>query len=145
MKLSEILRNIRPGEQWYLVGDDYAGLTWLDSTTKPTEAEIESARSDLLRLKRNKEVKAEAQRRIEIIVPQSLQLRALAKAIALIKKLADGAISPGEAEELQALQDLDSQQLQPIRDASGLIEQEIATLPNEAVNNYDVITNPLWP
>ena len=40
--IARCLEKLRPGEQWKLDGDDYAGLTWLDSTPKPTLAEIES-------------------------------------------------------------------------------------------------------
>jgi hypothetical protein len=32
-----------PGAQWTLNGDSYDGLTWLDSTTKPTQAELDAA------------------------------------------------------------------------------------------------------
>jgi hypothetical protein len=28
--------------QWTLDGDDYSGLTWLDSTPKPTQAELDA-------------------------------------------------------------------------------------------------------
>jgi len=30
------------GTQWTLDGDDYSGLTWLDSTPKPTQAELDA-------------------------------------------------------------------------------------------------------
>jgi hypothetical protein len=30
------------GKQWSLDGDDYAGLTWLDTTPKPTKAELDA-------------------------------------------------------------------------------------------------------
>jgi hypothetical protein len=29
------------GKQWTLEGDNYDGLTWLDSTPKPTQAELD--------------------------------------------------------------------------------------------------------
>ena len=32
-----------PGAQWTLNGDNYDGLTWLDSTKKPTQAELDAA------------------------------------------------------------------------------------------------------
>jgi len=32
-----------PGSEWILDGDDYAGLTWLSDTPKPTEQEITDA------------------------------------------------------------------------------------------------------
>ena len=31
-----------PGTQWTLDGDTYDGLTWLDSTPKPTQAELDA-------------------------------------------------------------------------------------------------------
>ena len=43
MNIPMILNYLRPGEQWSLDGDDYAGLTWLDETTKPTEPQIVAA------------------------------------------------------------------------------------------------------
>jgi len=35
-----ILTSNYPNAQWTLSGDDYEGLTWLDSTPKPTQAEL---------------------------------------------------------------------------------------------------------
>lgn len=32
-----------PGSQWTLDGDEYAGLTWLSDTPKPTQAELDAA------------------------------------------------------------------------------------------------------
>ena len=32
-----------PGAQWSLEGDTYDGLVWLDSTLKPTQAELDAA------------------------------------------------------------------------------------------------------
>ena len=31
-----------PGKQWTLEGDNYDGLTWLDSTSKPTQAQLDA-------------------------------------------------------------------------------------------------------
>jgi hypothetical protein len=42
-----VLTAIRPGAQWTLDGDDYAGLTWLDDSPKPTQAELDAAWSDV--------------------------------------------------------------------------------------------------
>jgi hypothetical protein len=39
MNLPAVLRTIRPGDEWSLNGNDYAGLTWLSATEKPTEQE----------------------------------------------------------------------------------------------------------
>mgnify|MGYP003300870196 CR=1 FL=1 len=42
------LHVLKPKAQWTLLGDDYTGLTWLDSgQTKPTETEINSKISEL--------------------------------------------------------------------------------------------------
>jgi hypothetical protein len=43
MDLVATLSAIRPGAQWTLDGDDYAGLTWLDDSTPPTQAECDAA------------------------------------------------------------------------------------------------------
>lgn len=32
-----------PGAQWTMDGDEYAGLNWLDSSPKPTQAELDAA------------------------------------------------------------------------------------------------------
>jgi len=34
------LTHSHPGSEWTLDGDDYAGLTWLSDTPKPTEQEL---------------------------------------------------------------------------------------------------------
>jgi hypothetical protein len=38
-----VLNAIRPGAQWSLNGDDYAGLTWLDDSPKPTKKTLDDA------------------------------------------------------------------------------------------------------
>jgi hypothetical protein len=38
-----ILTENYAGAQWTLDGDTYEGLTWLDSTPKPTQAELDAA------------------------------------------------------------------------------------------------------
>jgi hypothetical protein len=40
---SAVLVATRPNAQWTLDGDDYSGLTWLDETPKPTQAELDAA------------------------------------------------------------------------------------------------------
>jgi len=37
------LTHSHPDSEWILNGDDYAGLTWLSDTPKPTEQEITDA------------------------------------------------------------------------------------------------------
>jgi hypothetical protein len=34
---------IRPGAQWTLVDNDYASLTWLDDSPKPSQEELDGA------------------------------------------------------------------------------------------------------
>jgi len=38
-----VLTDIRPGAQWTLDGNDYAGLTWLDDSPKPTKKTLDDA------------------------------------------------------------------------------------------------------
>jgi hypothetical protein len=38
-----VLTEIRPGAQWTLDGHDYAGLTWLDDSPKPTKKTLDDA------------------------------------------------------------------------------------------------------
>jgi len=38
-----VLAAIRPGAQWTLDGDDYAGLTWLDDSPKPRKKTLDDA------------------------------------------------------------------------------------------------------
>jgi hypothetical protein len=38
-----VLNAIRPGTQWTLAGDTYAGLTWLDDSPKPTKKTLDDA------------------------------------------------------------------------------------------------------
>ena len=41
--LTVALKHLRPNDSWSLNGDNYAGLTWLSDTLKPTEQEITDA------------------------------------------------------------------------------------------------------
>ena len=38
-----VLEAIRPGAAWTLDGDDYAGLTWLDDSPKPSKKTLDDA------------------------------------------------------------------------------------------------------
>jgi hypothetical protein len=38
-----VLTAIRPGALWSLDGDEYAGLTWLDDSPKPTKKTLDDA------------------------------------------------------------------------------------------------------
>ena len=45
MDIPSVLMYLRPGTFWSVDGDqsDYANLTWLDDSPKPTQAELEAA------------------------------------------------------------------------------------------------------
>ena len=43
MDIPSVLEAIRPNARWTLDGDDYAGLTWLDDSPKPTKKECDDA------------------------------------------------------------------------------------------------------
>ena len=46
--VTEALQALKPGAQWTLNGNDYTGLTWLDTKqTQPTETEVNSKISSL--------------------------------------------------------------------------------------------------
>ena len=38
----DALCSLKTGAEWSWVGTDYSGLTWTDSSTKPTESEIDA-------------------------------------------------------------------------------------------------------
>jgi len=42
MDIATILSTNYIGSEWILDGDDYAGLTWLSETPKPTKKQLES-------------------------------------------------------------------------------------------------------
>ena len=60
--IGNVISILRPGEEFVLYGDNYAGLDWRSSTTKPTETELNNKVSEmnaaepmrLLREERNK-------------------------------------------------------------------------------------------
>ena len=46
--ITHAIQALKPGAQWSLSGEDYSGLTWLDSSqTQPTETEVNSKISEL--------------------------------------------------------------------------------------------------
>lgn len=47
MNIPEILTRKYPGAEWSLVGTEYQGLEWLDSSPKPTKEQLEMAWQDL--------------------------------------------------------------------------------------------------
>ena len=43
----DALCSLKTGAEWSWQGTDYSGLTWLDSSTKPTESEIDAEHTRL--------------------------------------------------------------------------------------------------
>ena len=38
--ITHALQALKPNTEWFLDGDDYSGLTWLDSEQQPTKTEV---------------------------------------------------------------------------------------------------------
>jgi hypothetical protein len=51
-----ILAKKYAGQEWTLDGDDYAGLTWLSNTSKPTKMELDALWDEV-----KSQIKAEAE------------------------------------------------------------------------------------
>ena len=63
--IAQALQSLRPGAQWVLRGDEYAGLEWLDEVqTQPTEAEVAAEVTRLINQKPFDECKAKAKQLI---------------------------------------------------------------------------------
>jgi len=60
MDIAQILSRKFEGAEWTLDGDDYAGLTWLSDTKKPTKAALEKLWPVV-----QQEIEAEKQARVE--------------------------------------------------------------------------------
>ena len=60
----EALHSLKPGAEWVLTGEDYSGLTWLDSEQQPTKTEVTDKIAELdaaepmrlLRIERDKKI-----------------------------------------------------------------------------------------
>ena len=63
--IAQAIQSLRPGAQWFVQGNTYEGLEWLDTTqTKPTEAEVNAEVARLEAEAPLKATKEEAKRRI---------------------------------------------------------------------------------
>ena len=61
------LQELKPGAEWTLNGEDYSGLTWLDSKqTQPTETEVNSKISALDSAEAMRLLRIERDRRIKL-------------------------------------------------------------------------------
>ena len=72
MDIAVILSRRYAGSLWVLDGDDYAGLTWLSDTVKPTEAALSKVWVSV-----QDEIAAEAQARLDAKASTIDKLKAL--------------------------------------------------------------------
>ena len=72
MDIGKILSRRYPEAEWTLNGDDYAGLTWLSGTAKPTEAALSKVWASV-----QDEIAAEAQARLDAKASTIDKLKAL--------------------------------------------------------------------
>jgi hypothetical protein len=72
MDISTILTRRYEGAEWTLNGDEYAGLTWLSDTTKPTLKTLEGLWADV-----EAEIAAEAQSKVDAKASAVAKLQAL--------------------------------------------------------------------
>ena len=54
-----------PGKAWYMDGVEYAGITWLDETPKPTKSELDQAWPAVRHQLEVDAIRAERQRRYQ--------------------------------------------------------------------------------
>jgi len=72
MDIPMILSKRYEGSEWTLDGDNYAGLTWLSDTPKPTEAALSKVWASV-----QAEIAAEEQARVDAKVSAIAKLQAL--------------------------------------------------------------------
>ena len=72
MDITTILLRKFEGSEWTLSGDDYAGLTWLSDTPKPTKKALEALWPDV-----QTEIAAEAQAKVDAKASAVAKLQAL--------------------------------------------------------------------
>ena len=58
------LAALRPGEEWKWSGDEYSSLTWLDSTSKPSEADITTKYNELVAAEPMTELRRQRDRKL---------------------------------------------------------------------------------
>jgi hypothetical protein len=76
-----ILTRKYPGQEWVLNGDDYAGLTWLSDTDKPSKAELDGLWETV-----QEEIAAEAQAKLDAKASAVSKLEALGLSVDEIKE-----------------------------------------------------------
>ena len=80
MDIPRILSSKYAGSEWILNGDDYAGLTWLSDTPKPTEAALRKVWASV-----QAEIAAEAQSRLDAKASTIDKLKALGLTVEEVK------------------------------------------------------------
>lgn len=81
MDIPAILTRKFKDTEWTINGDDYAGLTWLSDTPKPTKAELEVLWPEV-----QSEIAAEAQAKIDAKASAVAKLEALGLSVEEIKE-----------------------------------------------------------
>ena len=61
---TKALLSLKPNTEWTWVGTDYSGLQWLDSSTKPTESEIDAEVTRLTNTEPMRLLRVERDRRL---------------------------------------------------------------------------------
>lgn len=80
MKITDILLTNYPGTEWVLTGNEYKGLDWLDSSPKPTEAELEAQWPEV-----QSKIAAQEQARIDAKASAIAKLEALGLTLAEVE------------------------------------------------------------
>ena len=60
----EALSSLKPNTEWTWTGTEYSGLNWLDSSTKPTESEIDAEVTRLTNAEPMRLLRVERDRRL---------------------------------------------------------------------------------
>lgn len=81
MDISTILTRRYPESEWILDGENYSGLTWLSSTTKPTEKALQKLWSSV-----QAEIAAEAQAKLDAKASAISKLEALGLTVGEIQE-----------------------------------------------------------
>ena len=61
---TEALLSLKPNTEWTWIGTEYSGLSWLDSSTKPTESEIDAEVTRLTNTEPMRLLRVERDRRL---------------------------------------------------------------------------------
>ena len=81
--------------------------------------------ADEIRERLTAQVDAQVRDRIETIIPQSSQLRAVSRAAYLLRRIMLGAATEAEMDEADSLESLEAGILQPIRDTGATLKQAL--------------------